>query len=139
MADVAALVIIQLAVYNFIFLIKFSQGLLETKRYLPMVHRVLNGVFLLFADLACGGVVLKELMFHLSTIVLPIVNFGNTIGSDFARLHWYQIIFYKSNYRHILFNSLFDFGGKWNLHHLKYWLWVESILRTQPSAICLFF
>ncbi len=79
-ANVATLVIIQLAVYNFIFLIKFSQGLLATKKYLPLVHRILNGIFYFLLILLATGVFLQELMFRLSTIVLPIVNLVTLSG-----------------------------------------------------------
>ena len=69
-----ALVIIQLAVYIFIFLIKFSQGLLETKKYLPSIHRILNGIFYFLLFLLIAGLVAQEMMFRISTYVLPIVN-----------------------------------------------------------------
>ncbi len=75
-----ALVIIQLAVYNFIFLIKFSQGLLETKKYLPTVNRVLNGIFYFLLVMLLVSVPLQELMFELSPVVLPLVNIVTLIG-----------------------------------------------------------
>lgn len=78
--DTAALVIIQLAVYNFVFLVKFSQGLLESKKYLSIVHRILNGIVYFLVVLLIAGVVLQEIMFQLSTIVLPVVNLVTLIG-----------------------------------------------------------
>ena len=74
LADVAATVIIQLAVYGFIFLIKLSQGLLDTKKYLPTVHRVLNGMFYFILSLILAAYVAPQLMLRLSPVVLPIVN-----------------------------------------------------------------
>ena len=78
--DTAALVIIQLAVFNFIFLIKFSQGLLEIKKHLPRVFLLLNLIFYFLLVLLVAGVVLDELMFRLSPIVLPIVNIVTLVG-----------------------------------------------------------
>lgn len=78
--DMAALIIIQLAVYNFVFLVKFSQGLLETKKYLPIVHRILNGIVYFLVVLLIAGVVLQKIMFQLSTIVLPVVNLVTITG-----------------------------------------------------------
>lgn len=78
--NTAALVIIQLAVFNFLFLVKFSQGLLETKKYLPIVHRILNGIVYLLAALLLAGILLQEIMFRLSTIVLPVVNLVTVLG-----------------------------------------------------------
>ncbi len=78
--NTAALVIIQLAVFNFLFLVKFSQGLLETKKYLPIVHRILNGIVYFLAVLLLAGIGLQEIMFRLSTIVLPVVNLVTVLG-----------------------------------------------------------
>lgn len=78
--NTAALVIIQLAVFNFLFLVKFSQGLLETKKYLPIVHRILNGIVYFLAALLLAGILLQEIMFRLSTIVLPVVNLVTVLG-----------------------------------------------------------
>ncbi len=78
--NVAALVIIQLAVYNFVFLIKFSQGLLETRKYLPRVHLILNSIFYFLLVLLVAGVTLQELMFRISPVVLPMVNIVTLAG-----------------------------------------------------------
>lgn len=78
--NLAALVIIQLGVYNFIFLIKFSQGLLQTKKYIPTIHRILSGIFVFLLVLLIAGVVLQGFMFRMSPIVLPIVNLVTIAG-----------------------------------------------------------
>ena len=72
--NLEALVIIQLAVYIFIFLIKFSQSLLETRKYLPGIHHILNGIFYFLLILLIAGVAVQEIMFRISPYVLPIVN-----------------------------------------------------------------
>ena len=79
-ADVAATVIIQLAVYGFIFLIKLSQGLLDTKKYLPTIHRILNAMFYFVLSLIVAAYIVPQLMFRLSPIVLPIANLVVLIG-----------------------------------------------------------
>lgn len=79
-ANMDARVIIQLAVFNFVFLIKFSQGLLETKKHLPIIHRILNGIFYFLLFLLGAGIALPDVMFRLSTIVLPIVNLVTMVG-----------------------------------------------------------
>lgn len=79
-ANMDAHVIIQLAVFNFVFLIKFSQGLLETKKHLPIIHHILNGIFYFLLFLLGAGIALPDVMFRLSTIVLPIVNLVTMVG-----------------------------------------------------------
>ena len=74
LADTEATVIIQLAMYGFIFLVKLSQGLLDTKKYLPTVHKILNGLFYFVLTLILSAYVAPRLMFKLSPIVLPTVN-----------------------------------------------------------------
>ncbi len=69
-----ATVIVQLGVYIFIFLIKFSQGLLETKKYLPAIHRILNGIFYFLLILLIAGVTAQDIMFRISPFILPVVN-----------------------------------------------------------------
>lgn len=78
--NIEALVIIQLAVFNFIFLIKFSQGLLETKRYLSKINKLLNVIFYFLLSMLVAGVVLRDLMFKISPVVLPIVNVVTLLG-----------------------------------------------------------
>ncbi len=78
--NIEALVIIQLAVYNFIFLIKFSQGLLETKRHLPKLNTLLNVIFYFLLVMLIAGVLLQELMFKLSPVILPLVNVVTLVG-----------------------------------------------------------
>lgn len=78
--NMAALVIIQLAVFNFIFLVKFSQGLLETRKYLPRVHLILDGIFYFLLVLLVAGIVFQETVFTLSTILLPTVNIVTILG-----------------------------------------------------------
>ncbi len=73
-ADVEATVIVQLGAYVFIFLIKFSQGLLDTQKHLPRVHRILNGLFYLVLALILAAYAMPGIMFTYSTIVLPVVN-----------------------------------------------------------------
>ena len=73
-ADVEAPVIVQLGAYVFIFLIKFSQGLLDTRKHLFTVHRILNGLFYFVLALILAAYVMPGIMFTYSTIVLPVVN-----------------------------------------------------------------
>ncbi len=80
LADVAATIIIQLAVYGFIFLIKLSQGLLDTKKYLPRTHRILNGMFYFVLSLIFAAYIAPQLMFRLSPILLPTVNLVVLVG-----------------------------------------------------------
>jgi signal transduction histidine kinase len=79
-ADLDAPAIIHLAVYTFIFLIRFSQGLLETKRYLPRTHKALNIVFIFMLVMIVAGILFSGLMFRLSTIVLPAINLVTLAG-----------------------------------------------------------
>ncbi len=80
LADVEATVIVQLAVYVFIFLVKLSQGLLDTKKYLPTVHKILNSLFYFVLALILSAYVAPGLMFKLSPIVLPTVNLVVLLG-----------------------------------------------------------
>ena len=73
-ADVEAPAIIQLGAYVFIFLIKFSQGLLDTRKHLLLVHRILNGLFYFVLTLILAAYVMPGIMFTYSTVLLPIVN-----------------------------------------------------------------
>ena len=74
LADFAAPAIIQLSVYIFIFLIKFSQGLLETKKHLPGTHRILNAIVYFCLAMIVAGIFMQPLMFKISTIILPLIN-----------------------------------------------------------------
>ncbi len=74
LADFDAPAIIQLGTYGFIFLIKFSQGLLETRKYLPRVHKMLNILFYFILALIVAGWLFGEFMFRYSTVIIPIIN-----------------------------------------------------------------
>lgn len=79
-AGLDAPAIIQLAVYAFVFQIKFSQNLLETRKNLPLAHTLLNAIFYFLLALLLINYVAPNLMFRLSPIVLPVVNIVTITG-----------------------------------------------------------
>lgn len=73
--------IIHLSAYVFIFLIKFSQGLLETKKHLPLVHRTLNGIFYFMLFFILVGYALdQKTLFRYSPYILPLLNSAMLLG-----------------------------------------------------------
>jgi signal transduction histidine kinase len=80
LADFEAPAIIHLGVYGFVFLIKFSQGLLETRKHFLLVHKILNWVFYFTLVFIVAGYLMPGFMFRFSTIVLPTLNIDVLVG-----------------------------------------------------------
>ena len=60
-------------IYTFIFLIKFSQALLNTKKSLPLPHRILNFIFYLMIGMVLADWALGETLRTYSFYYLPVV------------------------------------------------------------------
>lgn len=73
-AGLDAPAIIHTSVYTLVFLIKFSQNLLETKKHLHSIHRILNAILYFMLVMIAVGLLAPDFMFRYSVIALPTIN-----------------------------------------------------------------
>lgn len=72
--EISAIAIVDAGLLPFMFMIKFTQSLLETKKYLKPSHVIINWVFGFLSVMMVLGFAIPDVMFKISPILLPLVN-----------------------------------------------------------------
>lgn len=72
--EFSATAIVDTGLLPFTFMIKFTQSLLETRKYLLWSHRLINWIFTFILAMIALGFLIPDFMFKITPILLPFLN-----------------------------------------------------------------